>query len=85
MYVQKLNLYLLLCFKFNCRCQDYVIIDAGTSSMEYCGNVVPPNPFIVGTGILSKCIVIIILNIVEIYSCVIQCRDVHSEVSVKFF
>ena len=37
----------------NCRCQDYVTIDAGAGgSMEYCGNVVPPNPFIVGTGIL---------------------------------
>lgn len=40
------------CDHGNCRCQDYVTIDAGAGgSMEYCGNVVPPNPFIVGTGI----------------------------------
>ena len=37
---------------YNCRCQDYVTIDAGAGgSMEYCGDVVPPNPFIVGAGI----------------------------------
>jgi hypothetical protein len=52
----------------NYRCQDYVTIDAGAGgTMEYCGNVVPPNPFIVGTGIYIpiKCIIILLSQIIQ--------------------